>query len=499
MVWAIAATLAQARGADQLAFGVTLDVKAAESVLPDRQGERKVNGRLYVFLSQRGGNEPMQGPNWFQPEPFLGLDVRDVRPGQTCMVDDTAAGFPTTLAKLPVGKYRIQAVLDHDFYCQHQAHGVGNFYSDVTELPIDPAVPATIPLLLDKVVEAVPVLESDWVHEIALPSTLLAQFFGREVIERATVVLPAGYDEHPERRYPVIYEIPGFGGTHRPPARYRNAAPQAGEGEADFIRVLLSGNCKWGHHVYADSATNGPRGATLVRDMIPHVDANFRTIPQDSARFATGHSSGGWASLWLQVNYPDTFGGCWSTSPDPVDFHDFQLINLYANPPENMYVDPQGQARPIARRGTEPFLFYSSFAKMDDVLGRGGQLRSFEAVFSALDTDGLPRRLWDRQTGQIDSAVAKSWEKYDIRLVLQQNWSTLGPQLAGKLNIITGALDTFYLDGATRRLKETLHQLGSDVVVEIQPGKGHSDILTADLGRRIRQEMSAQFRKHHPD
>src|SRR4029077_10681742 len=100
----------------------------------------------------------------------------------------------------------------------------------------------------------------------------------------------------------------GFGGTHRPSLQYRDAAPQAGEGEAEVIRVVLSGNCKWGHHVDADSATNGPRGATLMREMIPHIDATFRTIPQASARFVSGHSSGGWSSLWLQVNYPDTFG-----------------------------------------------------------------------------------------------------------------------------------------------------------------------------------------------
>ena len=61
------------------------------------------------------------------------------------------------------------------------------------------------------------------------------------------------------RRYPVVYEIPGFGGSYWPPQSERDAAPTAEEDEVDFIRVYLSGDCKWGHHVYADTATNGPR------------------------------------------------------------------------------------------------------------------------------------------------------------------------------------------------------------------------------------------------
>jgi hypothetical protein len=483
--------------AESLGFVVTLDRQTAEIALPERGGKRTVAGRLYVFLSQRGNNDPMRGPNWFQPEPFFGVDVRDVPPGAMCTIDDAADGFPEPLSKLPAGKYRVQAVLDHDFYCQNQARGVGNFYSEVSEFDIYPAAPVTLPITLNKVVEAEPFPQSAWVHEIVLTSELLSQFFGGEVVERATVILPARYDEHLDRRYPVIYQIPGFGGTHRPGAEYRDAAPQAGDGEVDFIRVLLSGNCKWGHHVYADSATNGPRGATLVREMIPHIDATYRTIPEATARFVTGHSSGGWSSLWLQVNYPDTFGGCWSTSPDPVDLRDFQQVDLYANPPLSLYVDPQGHLRPIARRGNEPFLWFAKFARMDDVLGRGGQLRSFEAVFSPLDADGLPRKLWDRRTGQIDPAVAKVWEKYDIRLILLRNWPSLAPKLSGKLHVITGEFDTFYLDGAVRKLGETLKELGSDAIVEIQPGKGHSDILTPEFVRRVRLEMSARFRQFH--
>ncbi len=162
--------------------------------------------------------------------------------------------------------------------------------------------------------------------------------------------------------------------------------------------------------------------------------------------------------------------------------------------------------RPIARRVSKkggkfigrPVLWYASFGKMDDCLGRGGQLRSFEAVFSPLDKDGLPRKLWDRKTGRIDPETAQAWRQYDIRLKLERNWKTLSPKLKGKLHIITGGLDTYYLEGAVEQLAGTLKKLGSDAVVEIVPDKDHGTVLNADLFRRIRRDFSATYLKHHP-
>ena len=190
------------------------------------------------------------------------------------------------------------------------------------------------------------------------------------------------------------------------------------------------------------------------------------------------------------MTYPDVFGGVWSTSPDPVDFRDFQKIDLYA-PGENMFRDRAGERRPIARRGTRPVLFYDDFSQMEDVIGDGGQLHSFEAVFSPLGPDGRPRPLWDRATGAVDPEVARAWQAYDIRLVLERNWPTLGPKLQGKLHVVIGDLDTFYLEGAVALLKASLRNLGSDAVVEIVPGRDHSTVLDAGLAERFDREMTA--------
>ena len=314
---------------------------------------------------------------------------------------------------------------------------------------------------------------------------------------QGAVLLPASYYDQPERRYPAIFEIPGFGGTHL--ARQPEAPVQElNAGGVEFLRVTLDPSCPLGHHVFANSANNGPVGQSLVSEFVPEFDKLFRTVAAPTARFLTGHSSGGWSSLWLQVAYPDVFGGTWSTSPDPVDFRDFQQINLYRSG-ENMYRDSAGSRRPLARNGSQVLLWYDDFDHTEEVLGYGGQLHSFEAVFSPRGTDGNPLRLWNRQTGVIDTTLAKTWEKYDIRLVLERQWAQLGPKLAGKLHVIQGELDTFYLDGATRLLKESLARLKSDAVVEMVPGKTHFDLLTTELNQRLRAEIVQTFLQHHPN
>ena len=470
----------------------------------------KITGRLYLFTTKKPDGEPRQGPNWFGPEPFYGRNVRDLVPGKLENVDDKWDGFPGKLSQLEAGDYYIQAFLDHDFYASNHNRGVGNFYSQVHHIhwtgkvdekdPSREKKPLVLELVLNQRIPEVPFPDSKWVREIKIYSPRLSLFHDREVMTHCAVSLPASYFDQPQRRYPVLYIISGFGGTHTSMARrYVNGAPPAAEGEAEFIRVLLDGQCKWGHHVYADSATNGPRGASLVHEMIPELDRRFRTVADHTARFVTGHSSGGWSSLWLQVNYPDTFGGVWSTSPDPVDFRDYQQVNLYATPPLSLYFDEQKERRPIARRGSTPVLWYESFGRMDDCIGRGGQLRSFEAAFSPLDQHGLPRLLWGREKGIIDPAVAAAWRNYDINVIIQRRWGQLESKLKGKIHIAMGDLDTFYLDGAVVQMMKTLEELKSDAEVQMLAGKNHGNVRSKSLLQRHRQQMSEQFFLHHPD
>src|SRR5690606_15029895 len=146
----------------------------------------------------------------------------------------------------------------------------------------------------------------------------------------------------------------------------------------------------------------------LTEELLPELDRQFRTVADPRARFLTGHSSGGWSSLWLQITFPEMFAGVWSTAPDPVDFRDFQRINLYRSG-VNMYVDDNRQRRPLAVGEGRVLIWYDDFAWLEHVLGHGGQLHSFEAVFSPRGSDGGPQLLWDRQTGVVDAGVARHW------------------------------------------------------------------------------------------
>jgi S-formylglutathione hydrolase FrmB len=467
-----------------LEFRLTFDSKVS--------GE-PFTGRVYVLLSRQPIEEPPSGPNWFNPEPFFAREVKSWKPGETAVLAGDVLGFPLPLAKVPKGTYYIQAVMDFDRGARSFSHAEGNIYSKAVRLDLDPAVSGAVQLVLDRVVPPQPFRETDRVKLVDIESRLLSAFHGRPMRLRAGVVLPRSYATTPRTRYPVIYEIPGFGGTHTGALRAaaRGATDVAG---VEMLYVVLDPSCRLGHHGFADSDNNGPCGRALVEELIPHIEREYRSLGTPTARFVTGHSSGGWSSLWLQVAYPDFFGGVWSTAPDPVDFRDFQRINLY-EPDANLFVDEAGRQRPLARRGGRPVLFVKPFSDMEVVMGRGGQLGSFEAVFSPRGPDGQPRQLWDRRTGRIDPAVATSWERYDIRLVLERNWRALGPKLAGKIHVYMGAEDTFYLDGATRLLKETLTRLGSDAVVEIFPGRDHSSLLDRALRERIRAEMAQQFRR----
>lgn len=479
-----------------LVFGGS--IRAAEGRLTfhvrfDRSvSEKPFTGRVFVMLSRRKGREPRTGLTWTRPEPVYAIDVKDWKPGETVVLDEKALAFPVPLAELSKGLWTIQAVMDFNRGHRKFSNAPGNGYSKPKRLMLDPERQGPLKLHIDQVVKVVDLPDTERVRFVSIQSRLLSQFHKKPVRMRAGVVLPKSWHDQPGRKYPVLYRIPGFGGSHWSALtlQKRNATDVSG---IEFICVLLNPECRWGHHVFADSANNGPWGKALVTELIPYLEKTYRGLGEPRGRFLTGHSSGGWSSLWLQVTYPDFFGGVWSTSPDPVDFRDFQLVDIY-KPKNNIFWDGEGNKRPLARRNDKPILYYKSFSDMEAIMGHGGQLGSFEAAFSARGGDGLPRKLWDRKTGAIDPEVAESWKRYDIRLVLEKNWEALAPKLKGKFHIYMGGKDTYYLDGAVRLLQKSLKNLGSDAIVEIFPGRSHS-LLDKKLRERIEEEMASHYER----
>lgn len=339
----------------------------------------------------------------------------------------------------------------------------------------------------------------------AMRSEHLSAFWGREVKIEAGVVLP------PERAdgetLPVCYSIHGFGGSHQSAwTSGPKLVEQMQQGYPRMLYVFLNAACPLGHHEFADSVNNGPWGKALTSEFVPALESKFRVGGSPNARFLTGHSSGGWSSLWLQVNYPDTFGGTWSTAPDSVDFRDFTGIDIYRFP--NAYRDLQGAPIQLMRNGNAWVKSIQDFVT-EELQKRhyGGQFMSFDAVFSPRGEDGQPMHLFDAKTGAIDGFVAEAWKKYDIALLVRQRWATLGPKLQGKLNLYVGTLDTFRLEGPMRLFAAELKELGSDATVVFAEGRNHRSLrdphpeLWPDgMLTRIHREMRAKFdslRKDH--
>jgi S-formylglutathione hydrolase FrmB len=293
-------------------------------------------------------------------------------------------------------------------------------------------------------------------------------------------------------RYPTVYKIHGFGGSHL--SAWQNGPSllkkMADGSLPEMINVYLDGSCPMGHHEFADSVNNGPWGEALIKEFIPYLESKFRMDAVPRGRFLTGHSSGGWSTLWLQVNYPDFFGGTWSTSPDPVDFRSFSGADLTKLPAENFYVGPGGKPRNICRFKGRDIFSWTQFAHFSQVVGEyGGQIESFEAVFSPRGMDGRPLPLFDRQTGAIDPLVQKAWQRYDISQILAAQWKTLGPKLRGKLHLVVGTEDNFHLEEPVYLLRDKLKELGSDATFEIIEGRDHMDLYQGNLGDRIARDM----------
>jgi hypothetical protein len=439
----------------------------------------------------------------FKPFPVYAIDVTNVAPSQEVTFtpekfrEPDALAFPLPLAQLPEGPYDAQVVWDLDNTERSYNDGPGNLYSKPAHctVRVENGGQRTVRLEADQVVSNAPPKDTEWVKLVEMRSPLLSAFHHQDISMRAAVILPAAYFTNQTDHFPVLYVVPGFGGRHTSAWRWLESEAgrkwKRGEVPLPLLRVVLDPSVPLGHSVFANSANNGPVGDALVQELIPEIERRFRAIGSTQARVVTGHSSGGWSSLWLQVTYPDFFGGCWSTSPDPVDFRSFQTMNIYED--RNGHWTPEGYPRPVARSRSEVTQSFAAMDQWEYVIGYGSQLDSFDAVFSPRGEDGRPKRLIDKLFGTIDPEVAKAWQTYDIRYQLEDNWETLGPKLNGKIHVLVGAWDTFYLNTAVELLRDFLQTTDYGGYVEILPGN-HGDVITKAVRERLDSEIAAHFR-----
>jgi hypothetical protein len=467
------------------------------------------DGRLFVLMNRSGQPEPRltAGTTGLDAPPVFARDVNNFAPGVVAVIDEKAVSFPVQdLAHLPEGDYFVQALFDSNIDLK-SINSPGNLYSAVQKIRLDPAKGATVKIELTEKVppEELPA-ESEYVKYVKIQSNLLSKFHKRPIYLRAGVILPKDFDKDPSRRYPLRVSIGGYGSRFTVVQRMMSANSGfrrvwLADDAPRMILLHLDGDGPYGDCYQVNSDNNGPYGDAVTQELIPYVEQKFRGIGEPFARVLDGGSTGGWVSLALQVFYPDFFNGTWSGFPDGVDFRAFQLVDIYAD--ANAYVNAHGFERPSARdlNGDVRFTIRHE-CQMENVLGLGDswtmsgeQWGAWNATYGPRGADGRPVPLWDPKTGKINRGVVEHWKKYDLRMVMEQNWKALAPKLRGKITIWVGEADEYFLNNAVHMLDRFLSNAdppyGGKIIYGA--GKGHGWMALSE--RQIMDEMAAAIEK----
>ncbi len=475
-------------------------------------GDEPIDGRILLMLSTDGSKEPR-----FQitarpgGQQVFGLDVQGLYEGRGTRFQANVFGYPrASLADVPTGDYYVQALLHrYETFRRSDGHVVqmpmdrgegqqwnkapGNLYSAPQRIRIEQSVAQQFTVVLDRIIPAIePPKDTKYIKHVQMQSELLSEFWGRPMHLGACVLLPEGFDEHPDARYPLVINhghFPAtFGGFRETPPdpdlkpEYSERFQLEGynliqQQEAhdfyrkwtgpDFPRFVIveiqHANPFYDDSYAVNSANLGPYGDAIMRELVPFLEERFRCLGEGWARFTYGGSTGGWEALAAQVFYPDDFNACFAACPDPIDFRAYTVVDIYQDDNAYHYPSPWRKA---PRPGWRDSLgnvdtTLEQMNHLELVLGTksrsGQQWDIWEAVYSPVGADGYPLRIWDKRTGVIDHAVAAHWrEHYDLRYILMRDWQTLGPKLVGKIHIYCGDMDNYYLNNAVYLMEEFL-------------------------------------------
>ena len=477
---------------------------------PETASKEPLDGRLLLLISTNNEKEPrFQISEDLSTQQVFGIDVDSWKAKQIKVVDANAFGYPRrTLTEIPAGEYWVQGLL-HRYETFHREDGhtiklpmdrgegqqwnsaPGNLYSKPVKIRIDPG--ASIDISLDQVIPPIePPKDTKYVKHIRIQSERLTKFWGRPMFLGAHVLLPEGFDSHPDVHYPLVIShghFPSdFGGFRETPPD-PNLKPEYSErfhlegynriveeqayqfykdwSGPDFPRFLIveiqHANPYYDDSYAVNSANLGPYGDAITYELIPEIEKRFRGIGKGWARFLYGGSTGGWEALAVQMFYPDEYNGCWASCPDPIDFRAYTVVNIYEH--DNAYY-ADSKWKHVPRPGKRNYLGELAATIEDNnhmelALGTksrsGGQWDIWQAVYSPVGEDGYPKPIWDKLTGKIDRSVAEYWrEHYDLGYILKRDWAKLGPRLQGKIHIYVGEADNYFLNDAVYLVEDFL-------------------------------------------
>jgi hypothetical protein len=473
---------------------------------------KSFDGRLLLMFSNNAEEEPrFQINGGLDSQLIFGMDVDKWETNTKIAFNEEAFGYPIErMENISPGEYYVQALL-HTYETFNLAMGQtvklpmdkgegqkwnrspGNLYSKAFKITIEEKGVINFDIELDQIIEdiAEPV-DTEWVKHLKFKSQKLSDYWGRDIYLGAHILLPKGFYEHPEAKYPLMIfhgHFPdNFGGFRTTPPdpdlkpefsdRFQvdgyNIIQQQEAynfykrwNEPDFPRFLIieiQHPTPYYDDSYAiNSASQGPYGDAITYELIPHIEKLFRGQGEGWSRFLYGGSTGGWEALAVQVKYPDEYNGCFAACPDPIDFRSYCLTNIYED--DNAYYY-KSDFKEIEVPSHRDYLGnITSTIKQDNhlelVLGSksrsGRQWDIWEATYSPQGEDGYPVRIWDKYSGKIDHQVANYWkENYDLRYILERDWDKLGEKLKGKIHIYCGDMDNYYLNNAVYLMEEFL-------------------------------------------
>jgi len=448
-----------------------------------------LDGHVMLLISTAAPPEPRFRLSFtVKTAQAFGVDVDALAPGAPAVVDETTLGYPLdSLKDIPAGDYYVQGVFNiyETFHLanghtvklppdkgegQHWQSKPGNLYTKTEKVHLDPASDQVIRLPLTEKVPDVPAAAPDtkWVKHVKIQSELLSRFWGQPVELGAVLLLPDGWEEHPKAHYPlIVYQSHfnrglGIGFSTVPGPGYKFYQDWTAGRMPRVILMTIQHPTPYFDDSYAvNSANAGPYGDAITQELIPYVERTFRGIGQGWARAVYGGSTGGWEALASQVFYPDFYNGAWVFCPDVVDFRAYMSMNLYDDTNAFWVEGPFAKVPRPAMRQPDG-LVLSTMAQMNrfelvqGTRGRSGeQLDAWQAYFSSVGEDGYPQPIFNKRTGVIDHKVAEYWkEHYDLTHIIERDWKTLGPKLAGKLHVCVGDADSFYLDHAVHLLHD---------------------------------------------
>lgn len=491
-------------------------VQFSIAVSPSRS-QMPLDGRVLLILAatddkNSSPKEPReQISDALDTQQIFGIDVENWKPGEKAIVDARVLGYPVkSLDQVPAGTYLVQAVLHKyetfkrsDGYTvklpmdrgegQHWNLAPGNLMSKPTKITVEPTKETTFEIVLDQEIPPIqPAKDTTYIMHVKIQSERLSKFWGRPMFLGAAVLVPYGFNEHPEARYPLIvnhgHYPQTFGGFRETPpdpnlkpdysARFRMAGYNRVQQEyahklyqdwisKDFPRFVIieiqHANPFYDDSYAVNSANLGPYGDAINYELIPFIERQFRCIGAGWARFTYGGSTGGWEALATQMFYPDMYNGCFAACPDPIDFRAYTVVNIYED--KNAYY-AGGPWKRVPRPGQRNYLGHlnatlEEMNRKELVLGTksrsGDQWDIWQAVYSPVGSDGYPKPIWDKLTGEIDQSVASYWrENYDLGYILKRDWNKLGPKLEGKIHIYCGDMDNYYLNNAVYLVEDFL-------------------------------------------